>query len=192
MKKFYSICITGLLAILPLALTIYLFIWLVGGIEALFGVIFTVLFPASWYIPGMGVILAVVTIFLIGLVLQLWVFQQLQGWVNRLLEKFPLVGDIYESINSLMKYFTGNNKQTEGEQVVAITIGSPPMRLLGIVTCSDLKDAPKGLGEENMIAVYLPMSYQVGGYTVYVAREHITAVEMSKKEALRWTLTGGI
>lgn len=192
MKKFYSICLTGLLAVLPLTLTIYLLVWLVSGVESMFRVVFDAFLPSTWYLPGMGVIIGIGTIFLIGLILQLWVFQQFHSWLDRFIEKFPLVGDIYESLNGLMKYFAGTSKQTESEQVVAIMLGTPPMRLLGIVTCSDLTKAPKGIGEADMIAVYLPMSYQVGGYTIYVAREHITPVEMTKKEALRWTLTGGI
>ncbi|HLF66636.1 MAG TPA: DUF502 domain-containing protein, partial [Gammaproteobacteria bacterium] len=165
MKKFYSICITGLLAVLPLVLTLYLLIWLVSGVESLFSVAFDIFLPQSWYIPGMGVVLAIASIYFIGLVLQLWVFQQFQSWLDQVIEKFPLVGDIYESFNSLMKYFAGGSKLNVQEQVVIITMGTPPMRLLGIVTRSDLDDAPSGLAEHDTVAVYLPMSYQVGGYT---------------------------
>jgi uncharacterized membrane protein len=190
MKKFYSLFVTGLLAILPLALTIYVLIWLITTFESLFRGLFDVLLPAGWYIPGMGVVVGVFSIFLVGLVLQLWIFQQLQNWIDRFFEKFPLVGDIYESLNGLMKYLAGNNKQNAAEQVVAVVIDG--MNLLGIVTASDLNDAPHGLATGDMVAVYLPMSYQVGGYTVYIARDRLIPVEMSKKEALRWTLTGGV
>lgn len=190
MKKFYSLFVTGLLAILPLALTIYVLIWLITTFESLFRGLFDVLLPAGWYIPGMGVVVGVLSIFLVGLVLQLWIFQQLQNWIDRFFEKFPLVGDIYESLNGLMKYLAGNNKQNAAEQVVAVKIDG--MNLLGIVTASDLKDAPDGLASGDMVAVYLPMSYQVGGYTVYIPRDRLIHVEMSKKEALRWTLTGGV
>ncbi len=192
MNKFYSICITGLLAILPLALTLYLLVWLISGVESLFSVAFGIFLPEGWYVPGMGIILAIALIYIVGLVLQLWIFQQLQRWLDRVIEKFPLVGDIYESLNSLMKYFAGGTKQNGHEQVVIINIGTPPMRLLGIVTRSDLEDAPIGLAEHDTVAVYLPMSYQVGGYTVYISKDQIIPVDMSKKEALRWTLTGGV
>jgi uncharacterized membrane protein len=190
MKKFYSLFITGLLAILPLGLTIYVLIWLVTTFEALFRGIFDVMLPASWYIPGMGVLVGVFSIFLVGLVLQLLIFQQLQRWIDTFFEKFPLVGDIYESLNGLMKYLAGGNKQNPAEQVVVVSIDN--MHLLGIVTSGDLSEAPHGITKGDMVAVYLPMSYQVGGYTVYIARDRIIPVEMTKKEALRWTLTGGV
>ncbi|MGA2654442.1 MAG: DUF502 domain-containing protein [Gammaproteobacteria bacterium] len=190
MKKFYSLFMTGLLAILPLALTFYVLYWLITTFESLFRGVFDIILPANWYIPGMGVLFGIVFIFLIGLILQFLVFQQLKNWLEHLLVKFPLVSDIYESFNGLMKYLAGNDKQNAEEQVVVVTIDG--MNLLGIVTSGDLTDAPKGLATGDMIAVYLPMSYQIGGYTVYIPRNRITSVEMSKKEALRWTLTGGV
>ncbi len=190
MKKFYSLFITGLLAILPLGLTIYILIWLVTTFESLFRGLFDLILPQTWYIPGMGVLGGVVTIFFIGLVLQFLFFQQLKTWLESLFEKFPLVGDIYESLNGLMQYLAGGDKQAPAEQVVIVEIDG--MHLLGIVTCSDLKDAPNGIAKGDMVGVYLPMSYQVGGYTVYIARDRVIPVEMSKKEALRWTLTGGV
>ncbi|MFA6037010.1 MAG: DUF502 domain-containing protein [Legionellales bacterium] len=190
MKKFYSIFVTGLLAILPIALTVYVLIWLITTFESLFSGLFDLFLPASWYIPGMGVLVGVFSIFLVGLVLQLLIFQQLQSLIERFFEKFPLVGDIYESLNGLMKYLAGSDKQNAAEQVVIVSING--MNLLGIVTSGDLSDAPAGLTTGDMVAVYLPMSYQVGGYTVYIARDQIIPVDMTKKEALRWTLTGGV
>ncbi len=190
MKKFYSLFMTGLLAILPLALTVYVLIWLITTFESMFSGLFDLFLPAGWYIPGMGVLVGVFSIFLVGLVLQFFIFQQMQNWIERFVEKFPLIGDIYESFNGLMKYMAGSSKQNAAEQVVVVTIDG--MNLLGIVTSGDLSDAPKGITTGDMIAVYLPMSYQVGGYTVYIARDKIIPVDMTKKEALRWTLTGGV
>lgn len=190
MSKFYKIFITGLLAILPIALTVYVLFWLIATFESLFRVLFDLIFPLDWYIPGMGVLMGIAFIFLIGLILQLLIFQQLQRWLDSFFEKFPFVGDIYESLNGLMKYLAGSTNQTTTEQVVIVSING--MRLLGIVTSGDLSKAPSGITEGDMVAVYLPMSYQVGGYTIYIARDQVIPVEMNKKEALRWTLTGGV
>jgi len=51
---------------------------------------------------------------------------------------------------------------------------------------------PKGIAEEDMVSVYLPMSYQIGGYTVYIPKKYVTAVDMTRKEAIKWTLTAGM
>ncbi|MBK1646077.1 hypothetical protein CKO25_15765 [Thiocapsa imhoffii] len=46
-------------------------------------------------------------------------------------------------------------------------------------------------GTDRRIAVYLPMSYQVGGYTVYLEPEQVTDLHVGKDQALRAVLTGG-
>jgi len=40
--------------------------------------------------------------------------------------------------------------------------------------------------------VYLPMSYQIGGYTVLVPRSACKPVEMSREEAMKFILTAGL
>ena len=65
------------------------------------------------------------------------------------------------------------------------------MRLLGFVTRADFSHAP-GIARADEVAVYLPMSYQVGGYTVLVPRSACTPVDMSREEALKFILTAGL
>ena len=66
------------------------------------------------------------------------------------------------------------------------------MRLLGFLTSDhdiDLPDAPLA---EDVVAVYLPMSYQIGGYTVYLPTSRVESVDMSIEEAMRRILMAGI
>lgn len=67
-----------------------------------------------------------------------------------------------------------------------------PMRLLGLVTREAFDDLPKGIGDEHSVAVYLPMSYQLGGFTVIVRRAQIEPVAMSTEDALRFAITAGM
>jgi uncharacterized membrane protein len=48
------------------------------------------------------------------------------------------------------------------------------------------------MGEPGMILVYMPMSYQVGGYTALIPRASVQPVDMSFEEAMRFTLTAGL
>ena len=47
-------------------------------------------------------------------------------------------------------------------------------------------------GGEDLVAVYLPMSYQIGGYTVYLPRSRLTETDLSVEQAMRIVLTGGV
>lgn len=44
----------------------------------------------------------------------------------------------------------------------------------------------------DQVAVYLPLSYQIGGYTLLVPRSAVKPVDMSLEDAMRFTLTAGL
>jgi uncharacterized membrane protein len=57
---------------------------------------------------------------------------------------------------------------------------------------SDFADLPAGVGGPSEVAVYLPMSYGIGGYTVIVPRAAITPIDMSGEAAMKFLLTAGL
>jgi uncharacterized membrane protein len=77
-------------------------------------------------------------------------------------------------------------------QVVSVQYPGTQMKLLGFITRTDFSDLPQGVAGADDVAVYLPMSYQVGGYTVIVPRAQVTAIEMARDEAMRFVLTAGL
>jgi len=187
----YKIFLKGLLAILPLFITIYLVVKLGKWFESTFGVILRWILPVNWYIPGMGVVLGVILILLMGLFIQVWFVRKTWRWIESFLEKIPLVKEIYGSLKQLAQYLSGTQKSSSN-QVVMVTIGDSDTRLLGLVTRSDFSDAPEGMGNNETVAVYLPWSYQVGGFTVYIPRSKIKPINMKTEEALRWAITGAV
>ena len=42
--------------------------------------------------------------------------------------------------------------------------------------------------DTDRIAVYLPMSYQIGGYTVLIPRSQVKPLDISVEDALQYTL----
>jgi len=69
--------------------------------------------------------------------------------------------------------FFAEKKKREFSQVVMVGMPDSEMKLFGLVSRSTFDDLPKGIGGEDTIAVYLPMSYQIGGYTVYLPRTRL-------------------
>lgn len=67
-----------------------------------------------------------------------------------------------------------------------------PMKLLGLVTRMTFTDLPDGIGDDQSVAVYLPMSYQLGGFTVIVKRSQIEPINMTTEDALRFAITAGM
>jgi uncharacterized membrane protein len=76
--------------------------------------------------------------------------------------------------------------------VVLVSLPGQDGQLLGFVTREQFDDLPLEPTAENPVAVYMPMSYQVGGYTLYLPRSAITPVDISFEQAMRLALTGGV
>jgi uncharacterized membrane protein len=66
------------------------------------------------------------------------------------------------------------------------------MRLIGFVTTEEVQCLPAPPEGEKLIAVYLPMSYGIGGYTVYLPKTQVEPLDLSLEDAMRLTLIGGV
>jgi uncharacterized membrane protein len=183
------IFITGLLTVLPLIATIYFVIWVLAVLERFFGKQVLFFLPDEWYHPGMGLAVAVVFVFLVGLLMHAILFRRLFGWAERVLLGIPLVRSVYTALRDLLGLFA----EQKGPSLQVVSLELPgEMRLLGFVTRADFSDGPPGVARPGEVAVYLPMSYQVGGYTVLVPKSACTPVEMSREEAMKFILTAGL
>lgn len=183
------IFITGLLTVLPAVITVYFVIWLVTLGERMFGRPLQRLVP-EYYHVGMGLVLAVLVVFGVGLAMHDYLFRRLFRSTEHLLLGVPLVRSIYTAMRDLLGLFAQHKEPAL--QVVMVRLPELNMRLLGFITRREFRDLPTGIGTEGEIAVYLPMSYQVGGYTVFVPQDHVQEVDMSREDAMKFILTAGL
>jgi uncharacterized membrane protein len=183
------IFLTGLLTVLPVIGTLYFVLWVLSVLEKFFGKQVLLVLPDDWYHTGMGLALAVVFVFLVGVLMHGILFRRLFGWAEKVLLEIPLVRSVYGAMRDLLGLFAQHKEPSL--QVVLLDLPGN-LRVLGFITRSDFSDAPKGIARADEVAVYLPMSYQIGGYTVFVPRSACTPVEMSREEAMKFVLTAGL
>ncbi|MEX2198271.1 MAG: DUF502 domain-containing protein [Burkholderiales bacterium] len=191
MNSIGRIFFTGLLTVLPVLATLYLVLWLVGTMERFFGAQLKWLMPDEYYRTGMGLLLAVLVIFGVGLLTQALLFRRVFGWAEKLLLEIPLVRSVYTALRDLFGLI-GSGQDKAAMQVVSVTLPGTQIRLMGFVTRSEFSDLPAGVASKGEIAVYLPMSYQIGGYMLFVPRELAVPVEMSREDAMKFILTAGL
>lgn len=191
MKSIGKIFLTGIFTVLPILATIYLVVWLLSAVERFLGKPLLFLLPDDSYRAGMGLLAGIALVFVTGLLMRAWLFRQAVRAGEELLMHVPLVKGVYKALKDFFGLFS-NSSGSELLQVVSVQLPGSDMRLLGFITRSDFSDLPAGVGKEGEVAVYLPMSYQVGGYTILVPRSRLTPVDMSREEALRFLLTAGI
>lgn len=186
--------LSGLATVLPVAITAYLLWWLAGVAESLFGGMARAILPTGYYVPGVGLLMAVGLVFLVGAFLNAWLFRQLVALGERLIERVPVIKTIYGGLRDLSRFFSGNGAESDLRTVVAVEL-QPGANVIGFVTDND---AGQGLPElateeaDHLVAVYLPMGYQIGGYTLYLPASRVRELDMSVEEAMRVVLTAGV
>jgi uncharacterized membrane protein len=179
----------GLLLLVPLLVTVVFVIWISGYIEQTLRPLILLVVPASWYIPGLALVLFLLAAFLLGVatrnVLMRKVGEVLEHWV----ERTPVIGRIYPVVRQLTDLLSGKN-QSPGSRVVLVDVAGVEGRVFGIV----LQQGGHGIAwlPDDCDLVYLPMSYQVGGYAVVLPRARLTPVDMSPGEALQMIVMGGL
>jgi len=183
------VLLKGLVAILPIGITLYLIYWLGLTTESLLSG------PIRWfvsdddYIPGMGLVAGFVVLFVVGLLVNAFVVRGVLQVGESLLLRVPVVKTVYSAVRDMTRLVNTDGRKSDLERVVMVRFGT--MRVLGFVT-QERASVPGVTADENMVAVYLPMSYQIGGYTVYLSRDLIEPTDLTVEAAMRIALTGGL
>ena len=104
--------------------------------------------------------------------------------------RIPVVKTIYVTIRDFMRFFPSSGHDSELKRVVLVPFG--PGKVIGFVTAES--GAAVGIEGEaaDTVAVYLPMSYMVGGYTVFMPRELLEPTSLSIEAGMRLALMGGV
>jgi len=189
-RKLSRTFFTGLLAVLPIMVTLAVVMWLIGVADTFFGSFVRWFAPGTASLPGMGLLMSLLVIFVVGLLMQAVFFREFIKWTEEQLERVPLIKTVYSAVRDLTGFFSKKDDSRFG-RVVMVAMPNLPFRLLGFITVEDL--TAFGLAQDHdTVAVYLPMSYQIGGYTVYVSRDQIEPIDLSVEAAMRIVLTGGL
>ncbi len=181
----------GLVVVIPVSLTLAILWWMARGAEEILGGMLMRFLPEGWYIPGMGVVSAVAMTILIGLLTHVILFQKLFALGDTILNRLPLVKTIYSALKDFIAYLSPDSKMAMSK-VVLVRIPGQQFEQLGFVTREDFSRLPINLMVEEPIAVYLPMSFQIGGYTLFLPRSCLTPVDMSFEEGMKLILTGAV
>jgi uncharacterized membrane protein len=189
MKTIGRILLKGLLTILPIGLTLYFIYWLGVTAESLLSGTLKWMLPEGFYRPGMGLVAGFLVLFIVGLLVNAYVVRRLLGLGESLILRIPVVKTVYAALRDLTGLMRGGEGGRELERVVLVTVG--PGKVLGFVTQENATIPGVGT-DESLVAVYLPMSYQIGGYTLYLPRDRIEPTDLSVEAAMRIVLTGGL
>lgn len=191
LSKLGTIFFRGLMTILPIGITIYMLWWLGSGSEALLGNALKKGLPDDMYLPGMGLVAGFLLVLLVGVGVRAWFIRRTLDWFEHFMQTLPVVKTLYGAVSDFLSYFS-QSKKSEFSKVVLVNIPALDAKVIGFITSDSLARLQARTDLSDRVAVYMPMSYQIGGYTLLVDPEKLTALDMPFEDAMRFAVTAGI
>ncbi|TXK31419.1 DUF502 domain-containing protein [Ottowia sp. GY511] len=201
MSRLRQYFITGLLVWLPMGVTVWVLLWLLGILDSIFlGVLaaaeamipgFEAVADQLRHVPGLGVLLVAVVILATGLFVanmfgQWW----LRQW-DRLMVRIPVVRSIYSSVKQVSDTLFSGSGQAFSK---ALLIQYPRQ---GAWTIAFLTGRPGGevarLLDGDYVSVYVPTTPNpTSGFFLMVPRADVVELKMSVDEALKYVISMGV
>ncbi len=166
----------GLLITVPVALTVYVVVLVLGLLDRLL--------PIG--IPGLGLVMTLGLITLVGVLTSNVIGRTLYEEFERGLTRLPLVKLVYSSVKDLMSAFVGDKKSFD--RPVAVEITAEGHLVLGFITREELSQ----LGLPGSVAVYLPQAYNFAGQLLLCPRDKVRTVDVPTAEAMTFIVSGGV
>jgi uncharacterized membrane protein len=189
-RKLRNALLRGLVIVLPIGFTTWLLWWIGSSVEALLRKLILLAIPPENYLPGMGIVAALVLLLAAGTLFNALIVQSALGAWERFVERIPVVKTIYGAARDFTKLLPAGGRRRDLQRVVLASFGEA--RVIGFVTQDDAAELGIVEAREELVAVYFPMSYQIGGYTALVPRGSVAPLDLPVESAMRMVLTGGV
>ena len=100
----------------------------------------------------------------------------------------PIIKSIYSAIQDLTQFFSPSEGKPKNK-VVVVKNPNQGFEIIGFLTNENLSSLPDQIDKAGKVAVYVPMSYQIGGFTAFFPTEWVEEIDMSVEVAMRSALT---
>lgn len=189
-KWFFS----GLLVIVPMAITIWVLQWVISALDNTL-----LILPEAWHpdrvlgvhVPGFGVLLALGIILAVGAVASNFAGRKLVHLGDLMVSRIPVVRSIYSSVKQVSDtLFSGSGNAFR--TAVLIQWPRADVWTIGFVTGLPGGDVANYLAGEYL-SVYVPTTPNpTGGYFVMLRKSDCIELRMSVDEALRYVISMGV
>jgi uncharacterized membrane protein len=190
MKRILTYFFQGILFVVPVAVTFWVFINAIIWIDNL--IPFKVPINVPWLnrinIPGIGLLAIFFSVTIIGYFGTKYIRNPFFSIFEHAIERTPLIKVIYSSVKDLIKAFVGEKKSFSKPVLVRLSKENDTYRA-GFVTRSDLSHLGLTGGE---VAVYLPFSYGFNGQMVIVPKENVKPINITGTEMMKFVISGGV
>lgn len=183
-KRLRAQFIAGILVVVPIVIAILILVWLFNYIDGIAQPVAQSVLGRT--IPGLGVAILVLLIYLTGLVMTSLIGKRLIRYGESLLARVPLFRYLYIGIKQIMEAFAAP-RESGFVQVVLVEFPKQGMRAIGFVTSESRVESG-----EKLLNVFIPTSPNpTSGYLEIVRESDVIRTDISIDDALKMVLSGG-
>ena len=188
--------LTGLVVAGPIAVTVWLIWSLINWVDGFVTPLIPPLYrPESylpWPIPGTGLIIAVVTLTLLGFLAANLVGRTLVGWGEQLLNRMPIVRPIYKTMKQIFEALfskTGSSFR----QVALVEFPAPGMWSLVFLSQPPSANLAAKLPAGEHVSAFMPCTPNpTTGFFFYVLRKELVVLDISVENAMTLLISAGM
>ena len=145
----------------------------------------------SWYLDTIGVIVAIIAVYVAGRLLGGFVGRTIYRRLERLVVALPVFKQIYPYVKQVVDFLFGDEPAMRFNRVVVVEYPRRGIWAVGFVTGGTMKSIAKQSGDS--VTVFVPSSpTPFTGYTITVPRDEVFDLPISVEEAIRFAVTAGV
>ena len=201
---------TGLIAVLPVVLTLYFVSWVAKIVIAFIGNSFIVKYITDYLLKMEGIttrqeaevyikiavyILAIVGIFLgitiVGMTLKLVIGRKIANSLERLFGKLPIIKPVYTTLSQITSMIS-SDKSKSYQKVVLLEYPRKGIYSLGFLTSYGNEYFEDITGKPRFLNVFIPTSPNpTSGMFVMIQESEARVLDMKVEEAVKLIISGG-
>ena len=191
MRKYF---ITGLLILVPLAITVWVLNLVIGTLDQSLLLVPEQYRPKKMFgfdIPGLGTILTILIVFLTGLLTNNLVGNYVVKLWERLLQRIPIVNSLYSSVKQVSDTLFSSSGNAFRKAVLV------PYPHQNSWTIAFLTGVPGGDAANHLVgdyvSVYVPTTPNpTSGFFLMMKRSDVVELDMSVDAALKYIVSMGV
>ncbi|MBD3390800.1 MAG: DUF502 domain-containing protein [Chitinivibrionales bacterium] len=193
LKTIRNNIVGGVLLLLPVVTTAYVFFKLFTMIDSFLPTLFHSIlpfFPETW-IPGIGLLLVLAISYFVGLSAKNYIGRFFIDTGNAVIASIPLLNKVYLAIQQILDAVVTGNKQLF-DRAVLIEYPKKNSFCIAFVTSEAKGEIPRRTGLD-MVSVFVPTTPNpTSGFLLFIPRSDIIELDMNVETAVKTVVSAGM
>ena len=209
MKNFKRYFYTGLIALLPIVITVYIFNWIVSIMMSLINHSFITIVihgilvkfveeqQMDFYFQILVYAISLITMIggtcLVGLTLQIVFFAKIMKKIKQLLKRIPLIKQVYSTISQIID-ITVSGSQKSFQKAVLVEYPRRGIYSIGFLTSTDNFLMSEYIDtKEKLCNIFIPTSPNpTSGMFIIVPASDVKVLDIKIDDAIKLIISGGV